>query len=320
MRRWARGFWPATMPAECAEIAGELDRLNGERQAMEAKALEEAYAEADAEIGDGEGPAVLVTANRGWHPGVVGLIASRLKDRYQRPAIAIALAANGIGTGSGRSIVGVDLGLAVRNAVGEGILAKGGGHAMAAGLTVAQARLGDLRAFLEQTLAEKVRAAGGSHALAIDAALTARGANLELIEAVEKAGPFGAGHAEPVYAFPSHRIDYADTVGKGHVRLTLAANDGATIKAVAFRAAGSPLGEALLVRPRAQPARRRCAVGRPLSGPAHAESPRHRRRGAAGLGRTPHRCLASRPRPTSGSGRDNVCRDSGRCTSRCCSA
>ncbi len=233
-------------PAECAALAGELDRLNGERQAIEAKALEEAYAEVDAEIGGGEGPAVLLTANRGWHPGVVGLVASRLKDRYQRPAIAIALAANGVGTGSGRSVVGVDLGLAVRTAVEQGILAKGGGHAMAAGLTVAQARLGDFRAFLEQTLTEKVRAATGSHALPIDAALTARGANLALIAAVEKAGPFGAGHPEPVYAFPSHRIDYADTVGNGHIRLTLAANDGATLKAVAFRAAGSPLGEALL--------------------------------------------------------------------------
>ena len=232
--------------AECTEIAAELDRLNGERQAMESKALEEAYAEADAEIGDGDGPAVLVTASRGWHPGVVGLVASRLKDRYQRPAVAIALSANGIGTGSGRSVVGVDLGLAVRNAVGEGILAKGGGHAMAAGLTVDQKRLGDLRAYLEQALGEKVRAATGNRGLAIDAALSARGANLALIEAVEKAGPFGAGHAEPVYAFPSHRIDYADTVGNGHVRLTLAASDGGTIKAIAFRGAGSPLGEALL--------------------------------------------------------------------------
>ncbi len=176
-------------PAECARIAGELDRLNGERQAMETAMLEEAMAEADAEIGGGEGPAVLVTANRGWHAGVVGLIASRLKDRYQRPAVAIALAANGVGTGSGRSVAGVDLGLAVRNAVEQGILAKGGGHAMAAGLTVAEARLGDLRAFLEQTLAEKVRAATGSHALAIDAALTARGANLSLIEAVDKSRP-----------------------------------------------------------------------------------------------------------------------------------
>jgi single-stranded-DNA-specific exonuclease len=233
-------------PAECARIAAELDRLNGERQAMETAMLAEAMAEADAEIGGGEGPAVLVTANRGWHPGVVGLLASRLKDRYQRPAIAIALAANGIGTGSGRSVVGVDLGLAVRVAVERGILTKGGGHAMAAGLTVEVGRLGDLRAFLEETLAERVLAATGSHGLPIDAALTARGASIDLIEAVEKAGPFGAGHPEPVYAFPSHRIDYADTVGNGHVRLTLAANDGAAIKAVAFRGAGSPLGDALL--------------------------------------------------------------------------
>ncbi len=117
---------------------------------------------------------------------------------------------------------------------------------MAAGLTVGEARLGDLRAFLERTLAERVRAAGGTRALAIDAALTARGASLPLIEAVDRAGPFGAGHAEPIYAFPAHRIDYADTVGNGHVRLTLAAADGATIKAIAFRGAGSPLGEALL--------------------------------------------------------------------------
>ena len=233
-------------PAECAQIAEELGRLNGERQALEVKALEEAMAEADAEIGTGAGPAVLVTANRGWHPGVVGLIAARLKDRYQRPAIAIALAANGVGTGSGRSLVGVDLGRAVRNAVAEGILQKGGGHAMAAGLTVGEARLGDLRAFLEQTLAEKVRSASGNRTLSIDAALSARGATVALIEAVEMASPFGAGHGEPVYAFPSHRIDYADRVGNGHVRLTLAASDGATIKAIAFRAAGSPLGEALL--------------------------------------------------------------------------
>ena len=91
-----------------------------------------------------------------------------------------------------------------------------------------------------------MRAASGNRGLAIDAALSARGASIGLIEAAEKAGPFGAGHAEPVYAFPSHRVDYADTVGNGHVRLTLAANDGGTIKAIAFRGAGSPLGEALL--------------------------------------------------------------------------
>lgn len=230
---------------ECQTIAAELDRLNGERQAMEAAWVEEAIAEADAEIGTGEGPAVIVTASPRWHPGVVGLIASRLKERFQRPAIAIAFLPNGIGTGSGRSIVGVDLGAAIRGAVDRGVLAKGGGHAMAAGLTVEAGKLGELRALLESTLAGPVRAyeEGG---LAIDAALTARGATIDLIEMVEKAGPFGAGHPEPVFALPTHRIAYADTAGNGHVRLSLASPDGAILKAIAFRAVNTALGEALL--------------------------------------------------------------------------
>ena len=237
---------------ECARIAAELDRLNRERQAMETAMLEEATAEADAEIGTGEGPAVLVTASERWHPGVVGLIASRLKDRFQRPAIAIAFTPNGTGSGSGRSIVGVDLGHAVRTAVARGILIKGGGHAMAAGLTIAKGRLGDLRSFLEDTLGGAVRSLTDTHVLPIDAAVTARGATVELIDLVEKAGPYGAGHPEPVFAFPSHRIAFADTVGNGHIRLSLATDDGAAIKAVLFRGAGSDLGTALLQR-RGQP-------------------------------------------------------------------
>ena len=184
--------------------------------------LEEAYAEAEAEIGAGGGPAVLITASTRWHPGVVGLIASRLKDRFRRPAIAIAFFANGTGTGSGRSVAGTDLGHAIRAAVERGILIKGGGHAMAAGLTIEQSRLGDLRAFLEEALAGPA-GAGGEEALPIDAALTARGATAELIELVERAGPFGAGHAEPVFALPQHRIGFADQVGNGHIRLSLVA-------------------------------------------------------------------------------------------------
>jgi single-stranded-DNA-specific exonuclease len=232
-------------PVESAAIAVELDRLNQERQAMEAVMVEEAVAEADAEIGAGEGPAVVVTASQRWHPGVVGLIASRLKERFQRPAIAIAFQANGVGTGSGRSIVGVDLGHAIRTAVERGILIKGGGHAMAAGLTIQMTRLGELRAFLEERLREPVHAHDGSH-LDIDAALSARGATVELIELLEQAGPYGAGHPEPVFAFPNHRIAYADVVGNGHVRLTLASADGAMLKAIAFRAAGTALGDALI--------------------------------------------------------------------------
>jgi single-stranded-DNA-specific exonuclease len=138
----------------------------------------------------------------------------------------------------------VDLGHAVRSAVERGILIKGGGHAMAAGLTVEMARLGELRAFFEGTLREGVLAQDGHH-LDIDAALSARSATVELIEMVDKAGPFGAGHPEPVFVFPNHRLAYADVVGNGHLRLTFASADGAMVKAMAFRAAASPLGDAL---------------------------------------------------------------------------
>ena len=233
-------------PVEAAELAGRLDRLNQERQAIEAKMLEEAIAEAEAEIGSGEGPPVLVTASTRWHAGVVGLIASRLKDRFRRPAVAIAFQPNGMGSGSGRSVAGVDLGHAVRDAVAAGILAKGGGHAMAAGLTIEAVRLGDLRAFLVERLGARARAAGDGHALKIDAALSAGGATVALIDLVEEAGPFGAGQPEPVFALPAHQVAYAETVGQGHVRLTLKGLDGTTIRAIAFRAADGDLGRALL--------------------------------------------------------------------------
>jgi single-stranded-DNA-specific exonuclease len=232
--------------AECERLAAELERLNQERQTIETAMLEEACAEADAEIGTGEGPAVVVTASQRWHPGVVGLIASRLKDRFHRPALAIAFQPNGVGSGSGRSIAGVDLGHAIREAVEAGILIKGGGHAMAAGLTVERSRLGDLRAHLEARLGPLVRGSREAAGLPIDGALTARGATVELIDLVEQAGPFGSGHPEPVFVFPSHRVAYAEAVGNGHVRLSLASGDGATIKAVAFRAADTALGRTLL--------------------------------------------------------------------------
>jgi len=235
-------------PVKCTVMAADLDRLNRERQALETAMLEEASAEAEREIGAGPGPAVLVTANQRWHPGIVGLIASRLKDRFRRPAIAIALQANGLGTGSGRSIAGIDLGHAVRTAVARGLLVKGGGHAMAAGLTVESARLRELRAFLEETLGAAVRSAGETDLLLVDAALSGRSATVDLIEMVEKAGPFGAGHPEPVFAFPNHRIAFADTAGNGHIRVNLASGDGGTIRALLFRGAGTELGEALMAR------------------------------------------------------------------------
>nr|WP_314260335.1 single-stranded-DNA-specific exonuclease RecJ [uncultured Devosia sp.] len=228
-------------------IAARLDELNSERQRIEVEAVEEAAAVAELEIGGGEGPPVLVLASANWHPGVAGLIASRLKDRFERPAFAIALGPDGTGTGSGRSMPGVDLGRAVIEAVEMGLLVKGGGHAMAAGITIKQDQLGAFRSFLASKLSLDVTAARASTALPIDAALTARGATVNLVHDLEKAGPYGAGNPGPLFAFPAHRARYAQIVGKGgHVSFTLTSEDGARLKAIAFRAANTAIGDALL--------------------------------------------------------------------------
>lgn len=230
---------------EAVQIATELDRLNRERQAIEAAAVEEATAEAMASLGHDEQGAAVVTAQQGWHPGVVGLIAARLKERFKRPAFAIALQGK-IGTGSGRSIPGVDLGRVVRAAVDAGILVKGGGHAMAAGITLERERLGDFRAFLEERLTTSVEAVRAGEALMIDAALTAGGARVEVVEELERAGPFGSGNPEPVFVFPAHRIIDAAEVGNGHLRIRAKAGDGAFLNGIAFRQANEPLGQALM--------------------------------------------------------------------------
>ena len=231
--------------AEATRIATELDRLNRERQVIEKATVEVAEAEALASLGLADQGAFVVTAGQGWHPGVVGLVASRLREKFGRPAFAIAFAGD-IGTGSGRSIVGIDLGRAVRGAVERGILLKGGGHAMAAGITLSREKLGALRAYLEDGFGEAVAQARAGTALLIDAAINAGAAQPELIEALEKAGPYGAGNPEPVFAFPAHRIKHAALVGTGHIRVSVVAGDGAVIEGIAFRAAGTQLGAALL--------------------------------------------------------------------------
>lgn len=232
-------------PVEAGEIAATLDRLNQERQAMEQEMLAQAREEADAELASKNPPAVLVTANEGWHPGIVGLIAARLKEQARRPAFAIAFNPNGTGTGSGRSISGFDLGRLVREAVEAGLLSKGGGHAMAAGITLERARLGELRAFFEERAAETVARLKADDSLAIDAALSADGASLELCEMLERAGPFGQGHPQPVLALPRHQISDAATVGTSHVRVNLRSEAGGRLQAIAFRAAENDLGRFL---------------------------------------------------------------------------
>jgi len=231
---------------ECARIATELDRLNSERRLVEQATLEQAEAEALAALGLEEKGAVVVTAQEGWHPGVVGLVAARLKERYARPAFAIALGRGGLGTGSGRSIAGVDLGRAVRRAVQEGLLIKGGGHAMAAGVTLRKDALGAFRAFLEDVLTRDVETARRETALMIDGAVSAGGADVALIELLARAGPFGAGNPEPVLALPAHTLAYADPVGDKHLRARFKSADGKFVTAIAFRAVGQPLGNALL--------------------------------------------------------------------------
>lgn len=232
-------------PVEARTIAETLDRLNQERQSMEQEMLAAARSEADAELAGGNGPAIVVTASSNWHPGIVGLLASRLKDHARRPAFAIAFNANGVGTGSGRSVSGFDLGRLVREAADAGLIVKGGGHGMAAGITVERAKLGELRAFFEERAAVDVFRLQGEESLAIDGALAAEGATLALLDALERAGPFGAGHVAPVFALPRHRLVDARAVGSNHIRADLQSESGGRIQAIAFRAVDTALGEFL---------------------------------------------------------------------------
>ncbi len=199
--------------AAAEAIASQLDELNRDRQAMEAAMLAEAEAEVLAEYGTGEGASVIVTARQNWHPGIVGLIAARIKEKFRRPAFAIAFDPNGRGTGSGRSINGFDMGRLVRAAVDNGLLVKGGGHAMAAGLTVERGKLGQLRQFFEERAETAIRDLVAVQTLKVDGALAAAGATLDLVDLLDQAGPYGSGHPQPLFAFPQHRLRDSRQVG-----------------------------------------------------------------------------------------------------------
>ncbi len=232
---------------EAAAIAAQLDRLNRERQVMEQATLAVAEAEALAQVGlHDEGAAIIAVGGTDWHAGLVGIVAGRLREKFGRPAFAVALGEDGRGTGSGRSMPGVDLGRSVRAAVEAGILVKGGGHAMAAGVTLGPGGLAAFRAFVEADLATAAREARASEALDVDATLTAAGATPALLADLDRAGPFGSGSPEPVFALPAHRLVDVAEVGTGHVRLRVQAGDGATLDGIAFRTAAEPLGRALL--------------------------------------------------------------------------
>jgi single-stranded-DNA-specific exonuclease len=231
--------------AEAAAMAATLDRLNAERRVIEEQALEAAQAQAQAALAESDAPVILAHAPD-WHPGVVGLVAARLKERHRRPAFAFSIAADGTMTGSGRSIEGADLGRAVAAAVEAGLALKGGGHAMAAGATLPSGGALPFLAFVAQRLRSAVEAGRAQSALMVDALATAAGASPELITTLARAGPFGAGSPEPVIVLGGHTLADAAVVGAGHVRARLRAPDGATLSAIAFRAAEEPLGQALL--------------------------------------------------------------------------
>jgi len=229
-------------PQEAADIAQELCRLNEERRAIEAAVLDAAI---EASGATANAP-VAIVAGDGWHPGVIGIVAGRLKEKLHRPAIVIAFDEDGVGKGSGRSISGVDLGAAILAAKETGLLVAGGGHAMAAGLTVERARVDALGAFLNERLAADVERASGDRSLLIDAVLAPRGINPLWSEAIESAGPYGAGWPAPRVATGPVRIVESGVVGTDHLRLIVAGDDGARFKAIAFRSAETELGQTLL--------------------------------------------------------------------------
>jgi single-stranded-DNA-specific exonuclease len=234
-----------TDPEEAREIACELDRLNEERRAIEMLVCEQAERQAELV----EGSPVITVMSAGWHQGVIGIVAGRLKERFGRPAIVIAETEDGTGKGSGRSISGVDLGAAVLAAKESGFLISGGGHAMAAGLTLAAGGLESFRDFMNERLAADIEKSRSERALLLDAVLAPGGVGGALCDALDAAGPYGAGWPSPRVAAGPARLLRTSIVGDGHVRGIACGEDGKSFKWIAFRSASSELGQALLASP-----------------------------------------------------------------------
>jgi single-stranded-DNA-specific exonuclease len=228
-------------PGECWEISEHLNALNAERQAVEQSVLEAALGQAESQ----QSSVVLVDGD-GWHPGVIGIVASRLVERTGRPACVIGWDEYNIGKASGRSISGVSLGDAVIAARNEGLLLAGGGHAMAAGFSLERSKLADLHAFLNERLAANIDTAKAAASLTLEGALSLDGADANLADEVERLGPYGPGNAEPRFVIPNAQLAFVDTVGQNHVRARLGGLGQGKLKAIAFRAAETPMGDALL--------------------------------------------------------------------------
>lgn len=229
-------------PIEAQDIAMELDRLNEERRVIESVVQEQA----EAMLPGQHNRAVAMLSGEGWHPGVIGIVAGRIKEKTGKPSIVIAVDENGVGKGSGRSIAGVDLGAAIISAREAGLLIAGGGHAMAAGLTVARDKIDALADWLDERLATDVAKASATKALLIDAIVAPRGLNTIFVDAMESAGPYGMGWPSPRVVSGPLRIIKCDIVGKDHVRAIVAGDDGQSFKAMAFRQGETVLGQTML--------------------------------------------------------------------------
>ena len=229
-------------PQEAAALAARLDALNEERRAIEAGVLEAALAQAEAR---GLDAPLVWAAGEGWHPGIVGIVAARLKEAANRPALVIGLDGEA-GKGSGRSVSGIDLGASIQRLRAEGLIEAGGGHRMAAGLSLTRAQIEPAMARLSELLARQGADAVGARALRLDALLMPGAATVELIEQIEAAGPFGAAAPAPRFAFPDVAIRFAKRVGENHLRLSFTDGLGARLDAIAFSAFDSPLGPALI--------------------------------------------------------------------------
>lgn len=228
-----------------AELAQSLDRYNQERQAIEAQVQNDALAHLGARHGADVPPPLVFAAAQGWHVGVLGIVASRLKEKFDLPAVVIGLDGE-VGKGSARSIPGVDIGAAMTAAKQAGLLVNGGGHKMAAGLTVQAENVDALADFLRARLAGAVAAARVNAGLTLDGVLTASGANIDLVDTLERMGPFGTGNPTPKFGFAGLKVAFADVVGSDHVRVAFEGAGGQRLKGVAFRSAATPLGQALL--------------------------------------------------------------------------
>jgi single-stranded-DNA-specific exonuclease len=231
---------------EAAALAAELDALNASRKDVEREVQEAAVRQIERESNQAEAPCLLV-AQDDWHPGVIGIVAGRLRERYRKPVMVIGVdRAAGVGKGSGRSQPGVNLGRAVQAAFEEGLLLSGGGHAMAAGLSVRPDTIPELRAFLCERLADEARIAAEADALDVDALVTARGADRALWTEFQRLAPFGPGNPEPVFAAAAMRVERPMALRGGHVRCTLTDASGGRLKAVAWRCEDTEIGRRLM--------------------------------------------------------------------------